>query len=542
MPPAPSSKKRQINEILKCGKDPSYFMNKYVKIQHPQRGTIPFKTYSFQDSCIQDFNDHRFNIILKSRQLGLSTLGAAYAVWLAIFYKDKNILVIATKLSVAMNFIKKVKTAIRGLPQWLILPEIISNNKQTVEFSNGSSIKAVPTSDDAGRSEALSLLIVDEAAFVRNFDELWTGLYPTLSTGGRAIVLSTPNGVGGQYYDLYMKAVSKENEFNPIKLMWDVHPERDDDWFDKETKNLSEKQIAQELLCDFAASGETFLNAEDIEYLRTCVVRPLEKWGPEMGVWVWKYALSEHPYIISADIARGDGKDYSTFHVIDTVESEIVAEYKGKIPPDQFAILLNEAGMRYNKAVVCPESNTYGYAVLMKLQELRYPNIYFQKERDKYAVMYGDGNIGKAGFSTQSANRAKALTKLEEVVRNKQVRIYSSRLYEEMKTFIWKGTKAQAMRDKNDDLVMALAIGVWLYDTSPSYNKNSVDINQAMLEAMAVNTNRASGVLNPDLKTASQFNPFKPSILTDVDFQAQEEGSEKNIIDHPLGDLTWLIK
>ena len=108
---APVNKKRQVNEIIKCGKDPSYFLNKYVKIQHPQRGTIPFKTYQFQDDCLKDFVDHRFNVILKSRQLGLSTLSAAYAAWLAIFYKDKNVLVIATKLSVAMNFIKKVKTS-----------------------------------------------------------------------------------------------------------------------------------------------------------------------------------------------------------------------------------------------------------------------------------------------------------------------------------------------------------------------------------------------------------------------------------------------
>ena len=164
MPPV--NKQRQIKEIVRCGKDPVYFLNKYVKIQHPTRGLIPFDTYPFQDACIKDFVDHRFTVILKSRQLGISTLSAAYAAWLAIFYKDKNVLVIATKLSVAMNFIKKVKVAIRSLPKWLILPEIVSNNKQSLEFSNGSVIKAIPTSDDAGRSEALSLLVIDEAAHV----------------------------------------------------------------------------------------------------------------------------------------------------------------------------------------------------------------------------------------------------------------------------------------------------------------------------------------------------------------------------------------
>ena len=145
------SKQGQIAEIVKCGKDPVHFMNKHLKIQHPLRGLIPFKTYPFQDDCVSEFNDHRFNIVLKSRQLGLSTLVAAYAVWQAVFYKDKNILIIATKLAVAQNFIRKVKTYLKSMPKWLLVPIITANNKQQVEFSNGSQIKAVPTSEDAGR-------------------------------------------------------------------------------------------------------------------------------------------------------------------------------------------------------------------------------------------------------------------------------------------------------------------------------------------------------------------------------------------------------
>ena len=534
MPPV--NKQRQIKEIVRCGKDPVYFLNKYVKIQHPTRGLIPFDTYPFQDACIKDFVDHRFTVILKSRQLGISTLSAAYAAWLAIFYKDKNVLVIATKLSVAMNFIKKVKVAIRSLPKWLILPEIVSNNKQSLEFSNGSVIKAIPTSDDAGRSEALSLLIVDEAAFVRNFDDLWMGLYPTLSTGGRAIVLSTPNGVGGQYYDLFMKAASGENEFHPIKLPWDVHPERGDVWLENECKNLTPQQIAQELMCDFAASGETFLNADDIERLRMTIRPPMERWGPDMGVWVWKYPLSDHKYVISADVSRGDAGDYSTFHVIDTNESEVVAEYKGKIPPDQFAILLNEAGMRYHKAVMCPENNTYGYAVIMKLKELNYPNLYYKNEKDKFAAMYsGDNSIHKVGFTTSGSSRAQILTKLEEVLRNGHVKIPSSRFYEEMKTFIWKGSKAQAQKGSNDDLVISLAIGVWLYDTSPNYNKQSVDVNKAMLQAFGVNRNRVDKSVIKPWATGEPKNPYQPMVLNSIPDPSGSMGTA-------LGDLSWLMK
>ena len=152
------NKSRQVSEIVKCGKDPVYFFNSYLKIQHPVRGLIKFDTYEFQDECIETFLEERFSIILKSRQLGLSTLVAAYAVWMAIFQREKNILIIATKLSVAQNFIVKVKTMVRSLPKWLLLPDIVENNKQLIKFSHGSTIKAIPTSEDAGRSEALSLL------------------------------------------------------------------------------------------------------------------------------------------------------------------------------------------------------------------------------------------------------------------------------------------------------------------------------------------------------------------------------------------------
>ena len=245
------NKQLQVKEIIKCGKDPNYFFKNYLKIQHPVRGLIPFETYEFQDDCVEDFLEHRFNIVLKSRQLGLSTLVAAYSVWMAIFQREKNILIIATKLAVAQNFIIKVKTMLRSLPKWLMIPEITANNKQMVQFNHGSQIKAIPTSEDAGRSEALSLLIVDEAAFVRNFDTIWTGIYPTISTGGRVIILSTPNGVGGQYYKLWTDAEAGLNEFHAHKLPWYVHPERDEKWFENECKQLNKRKIAQELLCDF---------------------------------------------------------------------------------------------------------------------------------------------------------------------------------------------------------------------------------------------------------------------------------------------------
>lgn len=535
------TRQSQVTEIIKCGKDPIYFMNKYLKIQHPIKGLINFNTFPFQDTCVEDFNKHRFNIILKSRQLGLSTLVAAYSVWQAIFYKEKNILIIATKLAVAQNFIRKVKTYIKSMPNWLLVPVITANNKQQVEFSNGSQIKAVPTSEDAGRSEALSLLIVDEAAFVRNFDELWMGLYPTLSTGGRAILLSTPNGVGGQYHEIYTKAEREENKFNPIKLLWDVHPERSDEWFERETKNMSQRQVAQELLCDFASSGDTFLTGEVLDSLRIVTTQPIEKSGPKYNVWYWEYPIEGCTYILSADIARGDSGDYSTFHVLNANTQTVAVEFKGKITPDHFASLIYDIAKRFNNAQICPENNAYGYSVLSKLADLAYKNIYFSSEKEKYAYLYGDGgNIGKAGFNTNKDSRELILANFEETLRNGRIKTRSHRLYAELKTFVWNGKKASAMKGYNDDLVMSLAIGCWLLDNnSNTYNVSQIQQSDAILKGMQVNnTDIKNTIMSPFYRNKqTSVNPFIPVILPESKFAGDSRITKKN----PMGDLRWLI-
>ena len=537
------NKSNQIKEIVKCGRDPTYFFNSYLKIQHPVRGLIKFDTYDFQDECIEQFLENRFNIILKSRQLGMSTLVAAYSVWLSLFQKDKNILIIATKLSVAQNFISKVKTMVRSLPGWLVLPEIITNNKQLLEFSHGSSIKAIPTSEDAGRSEALSLLIIDEAAFVRNFDDLWTGLYPTISTGGRVIILSTPNGVGGQYYKLYTDAEAGLNEFAAIKLQWDVHPERGQEWFDKTTKNLSNRQISQEYLCDFSSSGDTFLSDSDIEWIRLECRPPKERTGPDMNVWIWKHPLTEHHYIISADISRGDSRDYSTFHVIDATENECVAEYKGKIPPDRFAELLHDFGSRYNNALLCPENNSYGYATILKLKEMQYPNLYHKKRKGVFIGNYvpqNDSDI--AGFTTSGKSRNLILSKLEEVIRNKQFKIYSSRFYSELKTFVWSGSKAQAMKGYNDDLVMSLAIGTWLHDTSPDHGRSASELNDAMLKAMKMTRNTYDDMPGAITEGRPYSSATRDPRVQPDDFKKSKLSGEWNKKQHILDEFDWVYK
>jgi len=492
-------------EIIKCGRDPVYFINTYVKIQHAYKGLIPFKTYDFQDACINDFITHRFNVVVKSRQLGLSTVTAAYAVWMAMFHPDKNILVIATKLETAINFIKKVKVTLQAVPKWMILAKW-EGNKQSVTFEHGSTIKAIPTSEDAGRSEALSLLIVDEAAFIRDFDTIWVGLYPTLSTGGSAIIISTPNGVGGQYHKIYSDAIAGLNNFNATTLPWYVHPEHDEEWFKEETKGLNgnKKKISQEFLCDFASSGDTFLGADDIEWLKSTVSDPIEKLNYDKHLWIWKKPIQNKKYIISADIARGDSGDYSTFHIIDTSTLEICGEYKGKMPPDKLADLLKDMGLKYNKALIVPENNTFGYMVCVRLKDLKYPRLYYQNAKNPETYVPLEDEL--PGFSTQTKSRIQILTKLEELIRNKQIKTFSKRLIDELSTFIWNGSKAQALKGTNDDLVMSLAIGVWVCDCHYGINTNDTAFTEAMLKSTMVvrsnlqpiNVNNKQGIYTSD--------------------------------------------
>ena len=483
----PLTKQQILKEILQCGKDPVYFLNNYAKISHPMHGLIPFRTYDFQRELLRDFSDHRFNVILKARQLGISTITAGYVVWMMLFHRDKNVLVMATKFGVAANLVKKVKNIMRQLPDWLRISNISVDNRTSFELSNGSQIKASSTSGDAGRSEALSLLVIDEAAHVEGLDELWTGLYPTLSTGGRCIALSTPNGVGNWFHQTYIDAEQEANDFYPTKLPWDVHPDRDFEWFEKETRNMSRRQIAQELECNFNMSGETVIHSEDIEKIQASVITPHHRAGFDRNLWIWDEFDPEHSYLLVADVARGDGKDYSAFHVIDVTEMKQVVEYQGKVELDLYSTFMADVGRQYGNAMIVVENNNVGYSVLTKLEEMAYSNIYYStKGTHEYLDNFAARSATNAvpGFTTSMKTRPLIVAKLEEFIRNQIVTIRSTRLLNELKTFVWNNGKPQAMRGYNDDLVMSLAIACWVRDTALVSNQRDLEYKKAMMGAM----------------------------------------------------------
>jgi hypothetical protein len=471
-------------EITRCGLNAVYFTNTYVKISHPLKGLIPFAMFPFQEKTVKAFQEHRFNVILKARQLGLSTTIAAYICWLMLFHRGKEIVVVSTKQNVAAGLVKKVKKAYRYLPAWLKIAKESVDNKNSFELDNGSIVSAAPKSVDAGRSESLSLLVLDEAAHIDIADDIWTAAYATLSTGGSCIVNSTPLGVGNFFHRTYVDAEAGTNTFNHIKIMWHEHPDRDEAWFAEETKNMSPRDIAQEYLCNFNMSGETVFDPEVMEEMKKEVRPPIRRTGFDRNLWVWEDAKPRTTYLLSADVARGDGTDYSAFHILKAGTMEIIAEYKGKIAPDVFAYLINEVGLEYNGCMVVVENNSVGYTVLSKLKELEYPNIYFSK---KSSHEYVEQHIAELqsntvpGFTTTPKTRPIIVSKMEEMIRNKILKVYSSRIMSEMSTFVWNNGKPEAMKGYNDDLILAAAIACWVRDTALDVNLKELAYTKAFL-------------------------------------------------------------
>jgi len=495
--PKKTLKELIAEEYRKCALDPIYFMKKYCVIQHPQRGKIPFHLYNFQEDCLQDFKDNRFNIILKSRQLGLSTLSAGFILWKMIFNTDFNALVIATKVTVAKNLVEKVRVMHDLLPIWLRDGgnSSVEDNKLSLKLKNGSQVKAIASSPDAGRSEALSLLVVDEAAFIRDIDEIWLSAQSTLSTGGSAIVLSTPNGVGNWFHQMWVEAENGTNGFHTNRLHWTVHPERNQDWRDEQTRILGIKGAAQECDCDFVSSGDTVIDPQLLMwYKETYVSEPQEKRGFDGNLWVWEYPNYNRAYMVVADVARGDGSDYSTAQVIDIEDSSQVAEYRGKIETKDFGNFLVALATEYNNALLIVENSNVGWATIQQIIDRGYGNLFYMSQDLKYIDVerqmsnkyWREEKKMVAGFSTTVKTRPLIISTLDTYINSKDILIRSNRLIDELFTFIWNGGRAEAMKGYNDDLTMAMAIGLWVRNTALRLKQEGVDLTKSMLNAATV--------------------------------------------------------
>jgi hypothetical protein len=485
------------DEYKKCALDPIYFMKKYCVIQHPTRGKIPFHLFKFQEKCLTDFKNNRYNIILKSRQLGLSTLSAGFILWKMIFNADFNALVIATKVTVAKNLVEKVRVMHDLLPVWLRdgSSASVEDNKLSLKLKNGSQVKAITSSPDAGRSEALSLLVIDEAAFIRDIDEIWLSAQSTLSTGGSAIVLSTPNGVGNWFHKMWVEGESGTNGFNNIMLHWTEHPERNQTWRDDQTRVLGVKGAAQECDCDFVSSGDTVIDPQLLMwYKQTWVIDPIEKTGFDGNLWRWEHPDYTRNYMVAADVARGDSNDYSTAQVIDLDNCSQVAEYRGKINTKDFGNFLVSLATEYNNALLVVENSNVGWAAIQQCINRGYGNLFYMSNDLKYIDIerqmtnkyYREERKMVAGFSVTQRTRPLIISALDTYIREKEILLRSSRMIEELFTFIWYNGRAEAMKGYNDDLTMAMAIGLWVRNTALRLRTEGIDLTKSMLNSAKV--------------------------------------------------------
>tara|TARA_R110001592_G_scaffold186763_1_gene431183 strand:- start:62 stop:1636 length:1575 start_codon:yes stop_codon:yes gene_type:complete len=502
-------------EYLKCAQDPVHFMRKYCYIQHPQRGRIQFNLFPFQEKVLSLFQDNPYSIILKSRQLGISTLSAGYSLWMMTFHKDKNILCIATKQETAKNMVTKVKFMYENLPSWLKI-DAAENNKLNLRLSNGSQIKATSASSDAGRSEAVSLLLIDEAAFIDNIGEIWASAQQTLATGGGCITLSTPYGTGNWFHQTWTRAEARENQFLPIKLPWYVHPERDQAWRDQQDQLLGDPRMAaQECDCDFSTSGDIVFYNEYIEYYEKSFIKePLERRGVDKNLWVWENADYTRDYLVVADVSRGDGKDYSAFHVIDVTNNVQVAEYKGQLGTKEFGHLLVGIATEYNEALLVIENANIGWASIQVVIERNYPNLYYSQKSEgtninSYFDKFQDHSKMVAGFTMSSRTRPMVIGKFQEYISDGGVTIQSKRLIEEMKTFIWRNGRPEAQTGYNDDLVMSFGMAMYIRDTALKFRQRGIDITKQTLNNMKVNRTpyqAGYGVGHTKVKNPYQMN------------------------------------
>lgn len=463
------SKEELRNEFLRCKNDKAYFISNYIKVEHQLLGLVPFELFDFQKTIINNLDEHRFNILRKFRQAGCTTIACAYSLHTIIFQKNKTVTILSIGDVESTEALTRIKIMYDELPPFL-KPAISrgGDNKHNLQLVTGSKVKARPAKKTSGRSLSAYLLILDEAAFIENVQDIWTAAAPTISTGGRVFILSTVNGMGNFFYNMWENAVHKLNEFNTIDISWRDHPQycfnpkydklyselkaKDPNYdvskFEASMKrNIGIKRWNQEYECAFLGTGDTYIDGETLTLLDHNTSK--EYWiNYNNRMRVWKESEPQLTYAMGVDVAMGRERDYSAFHVVSLYDGEQVAEfYSNKTPLDEFAQIVAETGKIYNNCLVVPERNTIGINLIQDLiHKNDYENIWMDKN-------------GLFGFQTTLQTRAQVLAMLEDYVRNKKIRLNSERTVKELLTFIIDDTgKAKADEGQNDDLVISLAL------------------------------------------------------------------------------------
>jgi len=455
-----------IEEYIKCKQDPVYFANNYVKIVTLDHGLQPFKTYDFQDKLINNFHENRFNICKMPRQTGKSTTCVSYLLHYAIFNDSVNIGILANKATTARELLARLATAYENLPKWM-QQGILVWNKGNIELENGSKILAASTSASAVRGMSFNILFLDEFAFVPNHvaDAFFASVYPTITSGQstKVIIVSTPHGMN-HFYRLWHDAEKQKNEYIPTDVHWSEVPGRDEVWKEQTIKNTSEQQFKIEFECEFLGSVDTLIAPSKLKNL--VYDNPIQT---SAGLDVHAVPIPDNDYIMTVDVARGVGNDYSAFIITDitTFPHRVVAKYRNnEIKPMLFPNIIFQLAKKYNNAFVLCEVNDIGDQVASILQyDLEYQNVLMCAMRGRAGQVVGQGFSGnKTQLGVKMSKTVKKIgsLNLKTMIEEDKLIFNDYEIISELTTFISKSNSFEAEEGCNDDLAMCLVIYAWL--------------------------------------------------------------------------------
>jgi hypothetical protein len=456
----------QVLEIVKCMNDPVYFAKNYVKIVTLDHGLQTFKPYHFQEKLITNFHKNRFNICKMPRQTGKSTTVVSFLLHYAVFNDNVNIGILANKAATARELLDRLQTAYENLPKWM-QQGIVSWNKGSLELENGSKILAASTSASAVRGMSFNILFLDEFAFVPNHiaDSFFASVYPTITSGKqtKVIIVSTPHGMN-HFYRMWHDAEKGKNEYVYTDVHWSEVPGRDEEWKKQTIANTSENQFKVEFECEFLGSVDTLIAPSK---LRSLVYdHPKTTSG---GLDVYEDVVDKHDYLITVDVARGVGNDYSAFTVVDitTFHHQVVAKYRNnEIKPMLFPSIIVDVAKNYNNAYILCEVNDVGDQVASIIHyDLEYNNLLMCSMRGRAGQIVGQGFSGKKtqlGVKMSKTVKKVGCLNLKTMIEENKLLFNDYDIMSELTTFIQKHNSFEAEEGCNDDLAMCLVIYAWL--------------------------------------------------------------------------------
>ena len=475
----------QVLEFVRCKEDPVYFAKRYVKIVSLDEGLVPFKPYHFQEKLINNFHENRFNICKMPRQTGKSTTVVSYLLHYALFNDSVNIGILANKASTARELLGRLATAYENLPKWM-QQGILVWNKGNIELENGSKILA-STSASAVRGMSFNILFLDEFAFVPNHiaDSFFASVYPTITSGKstKVIIVSTPHGMN-HFYRMWHDAEKGKNEYVPTDVHWSEVPGRDDLWKEQTIANTSEQQFKIEFECEFLGSVDTLIAPSKLKSL--VYETPITQ---NAGLDVYQPSIKGHDYVMTVDVARGVGEDYSAFVVIDITQfpHTVVAKYRNNdIKPMLFPNIIYDVAKNYNNAFILCEVNDIGDQVASIIQyDLEYQNLLMCSMRGRAGQIVGQGFSGKKtqlGVKMSKTVKKVGALNLKAMIESDKLLFNDYEIISELTTFISKSNSFEAEEGCNDDLAMCLVIYAWLVQMDYFKELTDQDVRKRLYE------------------------------------------------------------